>query len=248
MSFSHAKGDPMKAAGKLPALSTDQMVEVDRLMIEEWHILLIQMMENAGRNLAELARRFLGGKVEGRTVVVLCGTGNNGGGGLVAARHLHNWGAQVHVILVGNPDRLKQVPAHQWRIAKKMDLLTNDTQLEEADLIVDAIIGYGMTGSPRPMVAEWIERANASTRPILALDAPTGLDTTTGVPAEICIRATATLTLALPKTGLQNLQAQPYVGDLYLADISVPPELYASTSLNIQLASPFLSDTIVKLT
>jgi NAD(P)H-hydrate epimerase len=238
----------MKAARKLPALSTEQMVEVDRLMIEEWQILLIQMMENAGRSLAELTRRYLGGKVEGLTVVVLCGTGNNGGGGLVAARHLHNWGARVHTILIGDRERLKPIPAHQWRIAKKMGLLTNDAQLDQADLIVDAVIGYGMKGSPRPQVAEWIERANASTRPILALDAPSGLDTTSGIPAEICVQATATLTLALPKTGLLQAQAQPCVGDLYLADISVPPELYASASLNIQLASPFLNDTIVKLT
>jgi NAD(P)H-hydrate epimerase len=238
----------MKAASNLPALSTNQMVEVDRLMIEEWQILLIQMMENAGRNLAELARRFLGGKVEGRYLVVMCGTGNNGGGGLVAARHLHNWGARVHVILVGDPARLKQIPAHQWRIAQKMGLPASDARLEGADLILDAIIGYGMSGSPRPQVAEWIERANACTRPILALDAPTGLDTTSGIPAGICIQATATLTLALPKTGLLQAQAQPWVGDLYLADISVPPELYASASLDIQLVSPFQTDTIVKLT
>jgi NAD(P)H-hydrate epimerase len=237
----------MQADSKLPALSTVQMVEVDRLMIEEWHILLIQMMENAGRNLAELARRYLGGKVTGRYLVVLCGTGNNGGGGLVAARHLHNWGARVNIILVGNPDRLKPIAAHQWRIAQKMGLPASDAQLEEADLIVDAIIGYGMKGSPRPAAAEWIERANASDRPILALDAPSGLDTTTGTAGKICIQATATLTLALPKTGLLQIQAQPCVGDLYLADISVPPELYASPSLHIRLASPFQSDSIVKL-
>ena len=238
----------MKAASKLPALSTIQMVEVDRLMIEEWQILLIQMMENAGRNLAELARRYLGSKLEGCYVVVLCGTGNNGGGGLVAARHLHNWGAKVDVILVGDSDRLKQIPDHQWRIAQKMGLPARVAALEDADLIVDAIIGYRMKGSPRPLAADWIQRANASNRPILALDAPTGLDTTSGIPAEICIQAMATLTLALPKNGLLQARAQPFVGDLYLADISVPPELYASASLNIQVDSPFQSDTIVKLT
>jgi NAD(P)H-hydrate epimerase len=238
----------MKASSKLPALSTIQMVEVDRLMIEEWQILLIQMMENAGRNLAELVRRYLGGKVEGQYVVVLCGTGNNGGGGLVAARHLHNWGARVDAILAGVPDRLKEIPAHQWRIAQKMGLPAASAQLERADLIVDALIGYGMTGSPRPPVADWIERANASARPILALDAPSGLDTTTGISADICIRATATLTLALPKTGLLYAGAQPFVGDLYLADISVPPELYSAATLDIQVGSPFQADTVVKLT
>lgn len=75
---------------KIPALTTVQMAEVDRLMIEEYGILLIQMMENAGRNLAEQARRMLGGGLAGHRIVVLCGRGHNGGGGMVAARHLHD--------------------------------------------------------------------------------------------------------------------------------------------------------------
>src|SRR6266508_4939309 len=99
----------------LPVLTTNQMIEVDHLMIEEWGITLIQMMENAGRNFAELARRQMGGIVQGKRVAVLCGNGNNGGGGMTAARHLHNWGAHVEVILLGNENRLKDVPAQQWR-------------------------------------------------------------------------------------------------------------------------------------
>ena len=83
----------MNIKGEVPVLTTAQMAEVDRLMIEEYQISLIQMMENAGRNLAELARRQLGGQVADRSVVILSGAGNNGGGGLAAARHLHNWGA-----------------------------------------------------------------------------------------------------------------------------------------------------------
>src|SRR5215207_5208769 len=103
---------------KMPVLTTGQMIEVDRLMIEEWGITLIQMMENAGRHLAELARHQLGGTAKDSSVVVLCGTGNNGGGGMAAARHLNNWGAHVQVILVGQESRLKEIPAHQWRILK----------------------------------------------------------------------------------------------------------------------------------
>ena len=100
----------------IPALSTEQMVEVDRLMIEEYGIELIQMMENAGRNLAELSRRTLGGDISGRRIALLCGAGNNGGGGMVAARHLHNWGAEVFVQFVGDPVRIKDIPAQQLRI------------------------------------------------------------------------------------------------------------------------------------
>ena len=230
---------------ELPSLTTKQMIEVDRLMIEEWGITLIQMMENAGRNLAELSKRQLK-NVDKKNVIVLCGTGNNGGGGMVAARHLHNWGANVKVILIGDENKLKEVPVHQWNILKQMGLNIHDMDLSEADLILDAMLGYGVKGNPREPIAAWIQYANDSRTRISSLDAPTGLDTTAGIPATPCIRAHATLTLALPKTGLLTPEAKPFVGDLYLADISVPVELYKK--LNINIASPFISDTIIKLT
>ncbi len=230
----------------IPSLTTAQMAEVDRLMIETYGIALIQMMENAGRSLTELARRVLNGQLAGRRIVVLCGAGNNGGGGMVAARHLHNRGADVRVKFVGAPERLKDIPAHQWRILQAMGLAhDNDSDLAWADLIVDALIGYGLTGSPRGPAAEWIEHANAANRPVLALDTPSGLDTTTGLPGHPCIRASATLTLALPKTGLLAPAARPFVGDLYLADIGVPPELYRRLGLDI--GPLFAEDTIIRI-
>jgi NAD(P)H-hydrate epimerase len=232
--------------GQVPVLTTAQMAEVDRLMIEEYHISLIQMMENAGRNLAELARRQLAGQVADRSVVVLSGAGNNGGGGLAAARHLHNWGAQVYLQLAFDVERLKDVPAHQWQALSAMELPSNqDLELEKADLIIDALIGYGLSGDPRPPVVGWIDAANNAGPPILALDAPSGLDTTSGIPGKPCIQAAATLTLALPKTGLMISQARPYVGDLYLADISVPPELYRR--IGVEVPNLFVEDTIVKI-
>lgn len=230
----------------IPALTTAQMAEVDRLMIEEYGIMLIQMMENAGRNLAEQARRMLDGNLSGRKIVVLCGAGNNGGGGMVAARHIHNRGANVEVKFAGGPARLKDVPAHQWRILQTMGLAENDDpDLARTDLIIDALIGYGLSGDPRKATAEWIVQANVSGRPILALDVPSGLDATTGIPASPCIRARATLTLALPKTGLLMPSARPFVGDLYLADISVPPQLYQR--LGIQASPLFNEDVIIRI-
>ena len=137
------------------------MVEVDRLMIEEYKIELIQMMENAGRNLAELGRRKLGGLVAGKSIACLCGAGNNGGGGLVAARHLHNWDADVVLVLAFETSRLKEVPAHQWKILTQMGVETNqDPDFAEADLIIDALIGYGLSDDPREPVASLIEKAN----------------------------------------------------------------------------------------
>ena len=236
----------MQSPGDIPVLSTGQMVEVDRLMIEEYKITLIQMMENAGRNLAELARRISGGQVSGRSIAILSGAGNNGGGGLVAARHLHNWGAEVSLVLAFEPARLKEVPAHQWHILQKMGIkLDEEPGLGKADLIIDALVGYGLSGDPRQPVAGWIDQANNSGNPILALDAPSGLHTTSGTPGNPCIKAAATLTLALPKSGLLTPQAAGYVGELYLADISVPSEIYRQ--IDVEVPNMFEVDTILKV-
>ncbi len=214
----------------IPSLTVPQMIEVDRAMIEDYHIELIQMMENAGRNFAELARRWLDGTAKDKRVIVLCGSGNNGGGGMTAARRLHNWGAQVLVALTKSADELRDVPAHQLDILQRMNIPILEpasfSDLGAADLILDAILGYSLNGAPRDAAAELIRWANAQPAPILALDTPSGLDLTSGQVNEPAIRATATLTLALPKQGLLNPQAKPFAGELYLADIGVPPELY----------------------
>lgn len=229
---------------QVPSVDTEQMVEVDRAMIEDYGIELIQMMENAGRNLAELTSRMLGASLSGRSVCVLCGRGNNGGGGMVAARHLHNRGADVHVIRLAG--ELKDVPAKQWQILENMELRNEPYyDLSEADIVVDALIGYGLDGDLRPEAAVWIEKINAAGKPVLALDAPSGLDTTSGTASRLTVRADATLTLALPKIGLMGESARPFVGRLYLADISVPPGLYRKIGLDVQ--NLFEQDSIIKI-
>lgn len=231
---------------QIPYLTTNQMVEVDRLMIEQYGIQLIQMMENAGRNLAELSRRMLGGDVRLKRIAVLCGAGNNGGGGMVAARHLHNWGADILLKVLPSREQLKNEPAHQFHILVEMGISDKEIpDLNTADLVIDAMIGYGLTGDLRGNIADWIRRVNDANRPVLALDTPSGLDTTTGTPGNPCIQATATMTLAMPKTGLMTHEAAAYVGDLYLADISVPPQLY--TRLGIEIPVIYHRDTIVKV-
>ena len=228
----------------IPALTTAQMIEVDRLMVDDFGIELIQMMENAGRNLAELTGRILGASLSKRSVCVLCGRGNNGGGGMVAARHLHNRGADLHIIRLAGA--LKDVATKQWSILEKMGLRNEPYfELSEADIVIDAQIGYGLQGDPRPEVAVWIEKINAAGKPILALDAPSGLDSTSGMAGRPTVRADATMTLALPKVGLLNESARPYVGSLYLADISVPPGLYRKIGLEAQ--DIFAKETIIKI-
>lgn len=209
----------------LPALTADQMREVDRIMVEELGIELLQMMENAGRHLAELAlRRF-----RPRRVTVLAGPGGNGGGGLAAARHLANRGASVEVVLSRPAERMAAVPVHQLEIVRRMGLPVVD-EPGRPDLVIDALLGYSLRGDPRGRAAELIAWANRQEAPILALDTPSGLDVTTGRPGQACVGAAATLTLALPKTGLLNA---PQVGELYLADISVPRLVYERLGLDV---------------
>ncbi|MBI9044768.1 MAG: NAD(P)H-hydrate epimerase [Anaerolineaceae bacterium] len=231
---------------KFPAISIAEMIEVDRLMIEEYQIKLIQMMENAGANLAKFTIDYLNEQKLSNKVLILAGPGNNGGGGLVAARHLHNQGTRLSIKLTGKPENYKGVPAHQLNILKKMGIhqLQSD-DLSHYDLIIDAIIGYGLKGNPRDTARKWIEIANQSKLPILSLDIPSGLNGDTGEPGDPCIKAATTLTLALPKHGLLKETARAYVGDVHILDISVPPELYQK--LGLQISSFFSGMPSIKI-
>lgn len=240
------------ATGDVPYVTTAQMVEADRAMMEDYRIDLVRMMENAGRNLAHLAReRFLGGDPRGRRVVVLAGTGGNGGGALVSARRLHNYGAQVQVYITRPDAAFTPVPGEQLDILRRMGVpvaeAATGASAEQPELVVDGVIGYSLQGAPRGEAAWLIHWANASGAPILALDAPSGVDTTTGVAFDPAIRATATMTLALPKEGLRAPGVTGHVGELYLADISVPPELYAGPVLGLEVGHLFAEGDILRL-
>jgi NAD(P)H-hydrate epimerase len=195
------------------------MVEVDRIMIDDLHIELLQMMENAGRNLARLVLDL----AAPRSVVVAAGSGGNGGGGLVAARHLTNAGVDVTVTMSRPPHQLTGVTAHQHDILQRMGVAMS-TQLSDADVTIDAVIGYSLRGAPRGASAALV-KALSSAPFVVALDTPSGLDVTTGEAPGVAVSATATMTLALPKIGLRTA---PQVGDLYLADISVPASVAAA--------------------
>lgn len=227
----------MHDTAECPAVTAQQMREVDRAMVEEFGIELLQMMENAGRSLAELAvDRF-----HPRRVLVLAGPGGNGGGGLVAARHLANRGRQVHVVLATRAERLDPVPARQLHSLARMGVpVADEPGLENlpavlrahgaVDLVIDALLGYSAHGDPREPLASLIRWINEQAAPVLSLDTPSGLDVTTGAAGRPCVSATATLTLALPKTGLLGT---PQVGELYLADISIPPRAYRQFGIEI---------------
>ncbi len=220
----------------VPALTPAQMKEVDRLLLESYHIDPLQTMENGGRALALLAKRMLDGSVADRSIVVLAGRGNNGGGGLAGARHLINWGAWVHVILAFAPEHFEGAPAKQLAALQAMGAglswAEEGWELPPADLVIDAVIGFRLRGDPRGKARELIQLANSSAAPILSLDVPSGVDAEDGRCYTPHIRAAATLTLALPKAGLLKVPARSACGRIFTADISVPAALYAEVGID----------------
>lgn len=219
-----ANAPPRVPADSVPWVTVEQMREVDRLMVEHVGVDLVRMVENAGRSLAAVARLLLGGDTTDRRVLVLAGPGGNGGGGLAAARHLHVAGACVEVVLAADAGRLGGVPAEQLAILAAIGVAVRGTprRAHAPDLVVDALLGYGQVGPPSGRIAEAIGLTRG--RRVLSLDVPSGLDPGTGAVHEPAVAPEATMTLAAPKTGLRARRA---VGRLMLADISVPPVVWA---------------------
>lgn len=221
----------MRLEGGVPYLTAVEMAEVDKVAIQGFGIDVLSLMENAGTAAACVARMMLEGSAAGKKICCLVGKGNNGGDGLVAARHLFNWGAEVSVVLAGGSESLRDVPAKQFAIVEKMGVPVRRKGGESgSDLLIDALLGYGSSGDPRGAVADLVRGANESGVPILAMDLPSGLDATTGVPGTPCVEAKSTVTLGFPKTGFLKAGSERYLGSIYLADISLPRKLYLDYS------------------
>lgn len=227
----------------VPAATAEQMREVDRIALEETGPNLYQMMENAGRNLALLTIELLGRNWAKAKVLVLGGSGGNGGGGICAARHLANQGCAVG-LCIAEPGRLQGVPAFQRKIfqstcGKEVDAVAMPTQ--PLDLVVDALIGYGLQDSPKGTNEKLIRWANGVQAPILSLDIPSGIDATTGHAPGRWIKPHWTMTLALPKTGLLSDQT----GELFLSDIGISKGIYRRMGLDY--TAPFGGRSWVRL-
>jgi NAD(P)H-hydrate epimerase len=213
-------------------VTADEMARIDHWMTTEVGVSLLQMMENAGRATARLAlERFLEGTAVGRVVTVLAGRGGNGGGALAAARDLLHWGASVEVFLATGPTDLRGAAARQLGILRWHEAPIRSVgdlvRATAPSLVIDGLVGYSLRGEVRGPAADAVDWAVSQPAPVLALDVPTGIDATTGEVRGRAVHASATLTLGLPKRGLLAERARPFVGELYLADIGIPPELFA---------------------
>ncbi|WP_255152765.1 NAD(P)H-hydrate epimerase [Halorarius halobius] len=230
------------AGGVITAVTAAEMQEVDQVAVEDVGLQLLQMMENAGRILAWHVRDI---QKEETPVLVVAGNGGNGGGGMACARHLANRGAPVRLIVDRPPDELSGAAATQYRILDEMDIpITTDTerlsQSEGQRVIVDALIGYGLDGEIRPPASGLIKRINGVSESVVSLDVPSGIDATTGETLGIAVTPDRTVTLALPKTGLETV-----TGALYLADISIPQTVFER--LDIEYDRPFGRDDWIEL-
>jgi len=211
-----------------------QSRRIDQLAQDEFGISGLVLMENAGRGVTDvLCQLGIDGPVR-----VCCGKGNNAGDGFVIARHLDLRGYQVDLALWANPDELTGDAAVNYGILTKTDVSIKifgaecdatrlDRWLSGAAWIVDALLGTGARGEPRPPLNCVIDRINAARAPKLAVDVPSGLDCDSGRPSAHAIRAAETCTFVAAKTGLLEPSAAEYVGRLHVVDIGIPPNLIA---------------------
>lgn len=211
-------------------LSRQQVRELDRRAIEEFGVPALVLMENAGRGAAELLVSL---GVHG-PVAICCGKGNNGGDGLVMARHLQNRDVAVTVHLFARPDSLSPEAAVHWAIVEKSRIpaviwpqttLDQDKlarELAGAEWIVDALFGTGLEGPVRPPFDKVIAAINAPPAQVFAVDIPSGLDADTGEPMGPTIRARHTATFVAPKKGYANSAARQWLGQVHVVDIGVP--------------------------
>lgn len=203
---------PTIPAESLPWLTVEEMAEADRLAIEVFGIELLQMMEHAGRSLADVVMSV----APDGDVAVLAGGGNNGGGGLCAARHLINRGRSVSVTLA--TDRVGDAAGHHLHTLAAMGTASVEDP-PDVPVVVDALVGYGLDGPLRGRAAELA--AWSAGRDTISLDFPSGY----GYPD--AVDPLATVTLALPKVGLRPVRP------LYLADLGLPDALWATMGVAV---------------
>jgi NAD(P)H-hydrate epimerase len=210
-------------------LTRNQLREIDRRALSEYHIPGIVLMENAARAVVDEATRMIDGECCGK-ILILCGGGNNGGDGLAAARHLSNRGCDISIGLVGDPTKYTGDALINWNIARAMKISAEPFDVEMLQdpppmLIIDAVYGTGLTQAPRQEFAPVADAVNRSGLLVLAVDLPSGLDCDTGRTPGACIHATCTVTFVAEKVGFTEPTARAVLGRVVVGDIGCPAEL-----------------------
>lgn len=232
----------------IPVITGEQMKEIDRLMVEKYGFHPLQQIENAGRSFARLSRFYLQNTVQEKRILILAGKGANGGSGLVAARYLSNWGAQVTLLVESTT--FTGTAEIQWQILQHLPIRIEPAEQAavvvekfQPEVVLDALLDSDR--QPGILVSKLIDEVNRHDFCVLSLGVPSGMDALTGQRFSPCIRAQATLALALPRYGLIQPESAAVVGDLFVADIGVPPVLFSE--IGIQVGPIFAAEEILDL-
>jgi len=229
----------------LPGITREQMIEVDRIMVQEYHIPVELMMEHAGLNLARLAVKY--SKENENKYIVVAGSGNNGGGGIVSARRLASWGLNVQIYLPRGRVKLNEISRNQLLRAEQIGIKIFERiptdNLNENNIFIDAYLGYNFEFRNDKLTKEVFNFLSTCNN-IVSLDTPSGLEINTGKVFSN-IHPTATITLGFIKIGLL-LTNEKTLGDLYVADIGIPIEIFKS-KMGISWNPPFLLKSLENL-
>lgn len=233
----------------------EDMHRIDKEAADTYGLPELILMENAGRRAAEVTMEMLDG-VQGKSLCVVAGSGNNGGDAMSAARHLANKGARIRVFLAGEHAHLKPSAAAMYTILERMGMelheLNSDRDwdrlhmaLKFSDGVVDGILGTGAVGELRKKTLKLIEEINQSEKPVMSIDMPSGVAADTGAVMTTAVKARATLSLGLPKPGQLLSPGAEHVGRLVVDDIGLPSQLLESDKLSLQLMDKDLAASLL---
>lgn len=211
--------------------SRDNIRALDRQAVEQYAMPSIVLMENAARSIADHMDQRGWLDIEYQPVLIVVGPGNNGGDGLALARHLHNRGISLQIILTRAIEKFSGDARTNLDIVQAMNLPMNlvehpdDLELSETGCVVDALLGTGLTREVRSPASDWIAWMNDQPAPVLSVDLPSGMDADTGQPLGVCVRAALTVSFVGLKKGFTCDAARNHLGDVAVGDIGVPVEL-----------------------
>ena len=230
----------------MKVVTSQQIREIDRKAIEENNLSGLILMENAGSRIFQSLKNIYP-DLRLKKTVIFAGSGNNGGDGFVVARHLYNYGVKAKVFLLAPFNKVIGEAGENLNTINKMGvelIEAETTKLEEiqrtiqnSDLIIDAILGTGLQGKVTGLKAKIIDLINIANKEVLAIDVPSGLDTDTGKIEGPCIKATHTITLALPKIGLLIFPGASYAGKVTVEDIGIPSYLLKNNKIKINITT-----------
>ena len=222
----------------------EEMRNMDQIAIGRYGISDELLMENAGIATYQVIKKNY--DLRKNNFIIFCGTGNNGGDGLVVTRQLHSNGSIVKLCILNNPDKFKGVSALNWQIIKKLpiniyiepEIKKIEELIKEYDIIIDALFGTGLTRDIDGKYYQLIQLINAKKNHVVSIDIPSGINGNTGMVNGIAINADCTITMGLPKLGNILYPGYEYNGNLYVSHISFPPELYNNSNIKTQINLP----------